>query len=183
MKKAIAMVTGVIFLTLMLVPGVWAQAPSPEETVQAYYAALGKAVETGDITDVLALFAEDATLTIPAISPQPVQGVEMMQSLFTGMSTMIQGMTITVEEMVTEGNQVTVTYKMASEAMGKETMATDTFTVKDGKITSLTIEFSDETPLPATLPTTGAVAGMTLLPGILLAAGASLIVLGRKIRS
>jgi len=125
-------------------------------------------------------------LTIPAISENPVQGKETMQSLFAGMSAMIQGMTITVDEMVTEGNQVTVTYRMTSETMGNEMSATDIFTVGDGKITSLTIQISGEalTPvtLPATLPTTGAT-GVNFLPGILLIVGTSLIGLGRKVRS
>ena len=186
MKRMAAIITGVVFLALVLVPGVWAQAPTPEETVQAYYVALGEAVASGDVSELLDLFADDATLTIPAISETPVQGKETMQSLFAGMSMMIQGMTITVDEMATEGDQVTVTYRMTSETMGNEMSATDTFTVKDGKITSLTIQMSDEalTPvtLPATLPTTGAV-GVNFLPGVLLIVGASLIGLGRKVRS
>jgi len=180
MYKRLFWITGVLLVALILAPGAAAQASSPEEVVQAYYAALGESAVTGDFTGILDLFAEDATLTVPALSPQPIVGKEMMQATFAGMSSMLKGMNITVDEITTDGDQVTVNYRMTTAQAESETPATDTFEIKDGKIQALTIEIAAQ-DAPVVLPTTGA-AGLNLLPGLLVLGGGALVALGRRLQ-
>ena len=119
-----------------------------------------------------------------ALSPQPITGKTMMQTMFTGMATMLKDVTITVDEISAEGEQVTVHYRMAAPGIEGEIHATDTFVVKEGKIQSLTIQIAPEDlgkmaniAPSAPLPVTGA-ARDGLLPGLLVLGGAALIALG-----
>jgi ketosteroid isomerase-like protein len=157
-----------------------AQASSPEEVVQGYYAALTESLSAGDFTTVLEFFAEDATLTVPALSEQPITGTAMMQTVFGGLSTTLQGATITLGEISVEGDRVTVTYEISSPASETPMPATDTFVIADGKIQSLTIELA-ATEAPVVLPTTGG-AGLDLLPGLLALGGGALALLGRRLK-
>ncbi len=178
MRKTFVSVVGVLLVALLLAPGVAAQTPSAQEVVQAYYQALGKAVAAGDPSALAELFADDATVTVPAISPQAVQGKENMKTVFGGVFTLIKGMSIKVDDIAVDGDKVTVQYRMVAADGKTEVKATDTFVVKDGKIQSLTIEIA--TKLPAALPVTGA-AGGSLVPGLLLFGGAVLVALGRRL--
>ena len=184
MRKNLLLTTGVLLAALLLVPVAWAQAPSPEEVAQAYYAALGEAATSGDLTALLDLFADDATVTMAALSPQPISGKAMMQTMFTGMAGMLKTATITVDEIAAEGDQVTVTYRMTVASVEGDIHATDTFVVREGKIQSLTIQIAAEdlgklagiVPTGA-LPTTGAAKG-AWPPAILALGGVILIALG-----
>jgi len=185
MRKNTVWIVTVIITVLLVAPNVMAQEASPTEVVQSYYATLGEAATSGDMTAVLNLFADDATITIAGLSPEPVTGKEAIQATMGGMFTMLQGMTITVGDISTEGDQVTVTYTMAVEGVG-EIPATDTFVIRDGKIQSLTIQISPEIlagvtgAQPTTLPQTGGSVG-SLLQGLLLLGGAGLVALGRRL--
>jgi len=183
--RRIVTITIALLAALLVAAVAWAQAPSPEEVVKAYYAALSEAAATGDFSAILDLFADDATVTVAALSPQPITGKTMMQTMFAGMSKMLKGVTITVDEISAEGDQVTVRYRMASPEVEGEIHATDTFVVKEGKIQSLAIEIAPEdlSKLAGfTLPVTGAASGVNLLPALLVAAGAGLAALGWRLR-
>ncbi|MFZ5916194.1 MAG: nuclear transport factor 2 family protein [Chloroflexota bacterium] len=180
MRKKIGWVVGVLLLALALAPAAAAQAPSPQEVVQSYYAALAEGLVAGDFSGVLALFAEDATLTIPMLSEQPIAGTAMMQAMFGGMSTMLQGASIEVGEMTTEGDQVTVSYEITTPASETAMPATDTFVITDGKIQALTITIAPAAA-PAVLPTTGATT-LNQLPALLVLGGGALVALGRRLK-
>jgi ketosteroid isomerase-like protein len=179
MRKNLWWAAGVLLLALMLAPAAAAQAPSPQEVVQSYYVALAEGLTAGDFSGVLELFAEDATLTIPMLSEQPIAGTAMMQAMFGGMSTMLQGASIEVGEITTEGDQVTVTYEITTPASETPMPATDTFVIADGKIQALTIAIAS-VATPAVLPTTGATT-LNLLPGLLVLGGSAMVALGRRL--
>jgi ketosteroid isomerase-like protein len=158
--------------------------------VQGYYLALGDAAAGGDLAAVLDLFADDATVTLTALSPEPVSGKEAMQSVFAGLFSMLQGVTFTVEGMAVEGDQVTVDYTMTVASMPVPIPAADTFVVVDGKIQSLVLEISPEAMAgapataagddPAALPETGG-AGLGSLPGLLILAGGAMAAASRRL--
>jgi len=163
-----------------------AQEATPGELVEQYYAALGQAASTGDTAALLDLFADDATIDIVGLSPQPVQGKEAMQSAFAGMFALLQGLTITMGDVSVEGDQVTATYTMNVAGMEGSVQATDTFVVSEGKIQSLTIQIAPEVlagvgaaAAPAGLPATGG-AVANLFPGLLLLGGMALVALSRR---
>lgn len=184
MRKNLFLTTGLLLAALLLVPAAWAQAPSPEEAVQAYYVALGQAAASEDLTALLDLFADDATVTMAALSPQPISGKAMMQTMFTGMAGMLKTATINVDEIAAEGEQVTVAYRMTLASVEGDIHATDTFVVREGKIQSLTIQIAPEdlgklagiVPTGA-LPATGAAKG-AWPPALLGLGGVALIALG-----
>lgn len=185
MRKNVLWIVPVVLAILLVAPGVMAQDASPTDVVQGYYAALGEAAASGDTTALLDLFADDATVTIAGLSPQPVQGKEAMQAAFAGMLSMLKGVTITVGDISADGDTVTVTYTMVVEGVEGEVATTDTFVISDGKIQSLTIEIASEAlagvtgATPTQLPETGGpVAGM--LPGLLVLGGAAFVALSRR---
>jgi LPXTG-motif cell wall-anchored protein len=188
MRKNLLLITGVLSVALLLAPMASAQSPSPQEVVQAYYAALGEASTSGGFTALLDLFADNATVTMAALSPQPISGKTMLQTMFTGMAAMLKGVAITADGIATEGGQVTVTYRMTVPVVGGDIHATDTFVVQDGKIQSLNIQIAPEDlgklagiAPAAPLPTTGAEKG-AWPPAILGLGGVVLIALGVLIR-
>ncbi len=178
MRKYLIFLVAVLAAALTLAPAAGAQAPTAQEVVQAYYEALGKAAASGDLTALANLFADDATVSVPAISPKPVQGKAMMQAVFGGILNLLKGASIKVDDLAVEGEKVTVRYRLVAAAAQTEVKATDTFTIKDGKIQSLTIEVAAET-LPKSLPVTGAAAGNLAL-GLLTLAGLASLALGRR---
>ena len=187
--KVASILTAVLLLSLLApVAGsvALAQEATPESIVQQYYTALGEAASTGDTAALLDLFADDATVDIPGLSPQPVQGKEAMQSTFAGMLALLQGLTVTMGDLSVEGDQVTVNYTMAVAGMEGAVPATDTFVIGEGKIRSLTIQIAPEVlagvgaASPADLPQTGG-AVASLFPGLLLLGGAALVALSRRL--
>jgi ketosteroid isomerase-like protein len=191
MKKAGLIITIVLFLSLLapaLAGVALAQETTPEAVVQQYYTTLGQVASTGDTAPLLDLFADDATIDIPGLSPQPVQGKEAMQSTFTGMFALLQGLTVTVGDVTVEGDQVTVNYTMAMAGTENTIPATDTFVVQENKIQSLTIQLAPEAlagmglgaAAPATLPQSGG-AVVNLFPGLLLLGGAAFVALSRRL--
>lgn len=182
MRKNTVGILVVALAILLVAPSVMAQT-SPTDVVQGYYAALGQAATSGDFTALLDLFADDATITIPVLSPEPVSGKDAIQSTMGGMLTMLQGLEVTVGDMAVEGDQVTVSYTLSVAAMEQPIPATDTFVIQDGMIQSLTIDIAAEAlgpvPTPYDLPETGGPVG-SLLPGLLVLGGAALVGLGRR---
>jgi ketosteroid isomerase-like protein len=187
--KVASILTAVLLLSLLApVAGsvALAQEATPESLVQQYYTALGEAASTGDTTALLDLFADDATVDIPGLSPLPVQGKEAMQSTFAGMLALLQGLTVTMGDLSVEGDQVTVNYTMAVAGMEGTVPATDTFVIGEGKIRSLTIQIAPEVlagvgaASPADLPQTGG-AVVSLFPGLLLLGGAAFVALSRRL--
>ena len=182
MRKTVVGISVVFLAILLVTPSVMAQS-SPEEVVQSYYTALGQAATSGDFTALLDLFADDATITVPALSPAPVSGKEAIQSTMGGMLTMLQGLEVTVGDMTVDGDQVTVSYTLSVAAMEQPIPATDTFVIQDGQIQSLTIDIATEAmavPTPYDLPETGGPVG-SLLPGLLVFGGAALVGLSRRL--
>jgi ketosteroid isomerase-like protein len=192
MKTKVGSFVTLVVLLSLLVPALagvaLAQETTPEAVVQQYYTTLGQVAGTGDTAPLLDLFADDATIDIPGLSPQPVQGKEAMQSTFAGMFALLQGLTVTVGDVTVEGDQVTVSYTMAVSGMEGTIPATDTFVVQDGLIQSLTIQLAAEAlsgmglgaAAPAALPQTGG-AGVNLFPGLLLLGGAALVAVSRRL--
>jgi ketosteroid isomerase-like protein len=187
--KVASILTAVLLLSLLApVAGsvALAQEATPESLVQQYYTALGEAASTGDTTALLDLFADDATVDNPGLSPLPVQGKEAMQSTFAGMLALLQGLTVTMGDLSVEGDQVTVNYTMAVAGMEGTVPATDTFVIGEGKIRSLTIQIAPEVlagvgaASPADLPQTGG-AVVSLFPGLLLLGGAAFVALSRRL--
>jgi ketosteroid isomerase-like protein len=168
---------------LVVGPSVLAQA-SPAEVVQSYYTALGEAAATGDTAGLMDLFADEATISVVGLTPEPVAGKEAIQGTMGGMFALLQGLTVTVGEVTVEGGQVTVAYTMAVEGIG-EIPATDTFAIAGGKIQSLSIQLSPEAlaglvqPVLYDLPETGGPVG-GLLPGLLVFGGAAFVALSRR---
>ncbi len=172
-------------LAILLVAPVARAQALPTEVVQGYYTALGQAAATGDLNPLLDLFAEDATLTVPALTPTPVEGKEAIRTTMGGILALLQGLNITLDEVTGEGDQVTVRYTLSVASAGKPIPATDTFVIQNGKIRSLTITIAAEAlaamPTPSALPTTGGPVG-SLLPGLLALGGAALVGLSRRFR-
>lgn len=183
MRKKVFGLAILVFAIVLVAPGAMAQA-SPAEVVQSYYAALGEAATTGDTAGLMDLFADDATISVVGLTPEPVAGKEAIQGTMGGMFAMLKGLTITMGEVTVDGDQVTVAYTMVVEGMG-EIPATDTFMIVDGKIQSLAIQLAPEVmagfvqPELYALPETGGpVTG--LLPGLMVLGGAAFVALGRR---
>lgn len=183
MRNKVAGITVLVLAIVLAAQGAMAQA-SPAEVVQSYYAALGEAATTGDTAGLMALFADDATISVVGLTPEPVAGKEAIQGTMGGMFAMLKELTVTMGEVVVDGDQVTVTYTMAVGGMG-EIPATDTFVIVDGKIQSLAIQLASEAmagfvqPDPYALPETGGPVG-GLLPGLMVFGGVALVALGRR---
>lgn len=184
-NKGAWIVAAMMVAVLLAAPGAEAQPPSPEEVVQSYYTALGEAAASGEVAAILDLFADDASVMIIGLSPEPVQGKEAIESTFSGMLALLKGLTVTVGDVTVEGGQVDVNYVLAPEGQAEGIQAADTFVVEDGQIQSLTIQLAPEAlsglaqPTLYGLPETGGpVSG--LLPGLLVLGGAVLVGLGRR---
>ena len=184
MRKNSITILVIVLAILLVTPIVMAQEPSPTDTVQNYYAALGQAAASGDLTALLDLFADDAAITVPALSPDPVSGKEAIQTTIGGILTMLQGFQVAVGDIAVEGDQVTVAYTVTIAGVEDPIPATDTFVIQGDKIQSLTIDISAEAmtvmPSPAELPQTGGPA-LPLLPGLLVAGGAAFVALSRRL--
>ncbi|MGD8624220.1 MAG: nuclear transport factor 2 family protein [Anaerolineae bacterium] len=180
-KNSVAILV-VALVILLAAPSVMAQTASPTDVVQSYYAALGEAAAGGDTAALLALFADDATVEIVGITPEPVAGKEAIQSTLGNMFALLQGVTISLGEVTTEGDTVTATYSLALPGQDNPIPATDTFVIQDGQIQSLTIDIATEAlavPTPYDLPQTGGPVG-SLLPALLVFGGAALVGLSRR---
>ena len=183
MKKNPAKILVVVLAILLVAPSVMAQT-SPTDVVQSYYAALGEAAAGGDTTALLALFADDATVDVAGITPGAVEGKEAIQSTLGNMFALLQGVTITLGEVSTEGDTVTATYTLALQGQANPIPATDTFVIQEGQIQALTIAIDftamPAVPTPYNLPATGGpVSG--LLPGLLVLGGAAFVGLSRRL--
>lgn len=175
------------FALLLIAPGALAQGATPAEVVQGYYAALSQAAAGGDTAGLLDLFADDATVEVTGLTPQPVSGKEAIQSTLGGMFALLQGLTVTVGDVAVDGDRAVVNYTMATAGSPTAIAATDTFVIQEGKIQSLTIALAPEVlagatasaATPTALPATGGpVSG--LLPGLLALGGAALMALSRR---
>lgn len=182
MSKKMLFVVAVLLAVLMAGPGALAQ-----DIIQSYYAELQQAVVAGGATPALLdLFADDATIILTALSPDPVQGKEAIQSVFASILPMLQGLQTTLGDVTTEGETVTVNYTLTVASTQGAIPATDTFVIRDGKIQSLKIDIAPEAlaatgaaAAPGTLPTSGGVG--LFLPGLLIAGGAALAALSRRL--
>ncbi len=178
----------VVLAVLLIAPGAMAQGATPAEVVQGYYAALSQAAAGGDTAGLLDLFADDATVEVTGLTPQPVSGKEAIQTTLGGMFALLQGLTVTMGDVAVEGDQVVVNYTMATASSPTAIPATDTFVVQEGKIQSLTIALAPEAlagataaaaATPTALPATGGpVSG--LLPSLLALSGAALMAFSRR---
>jgi hypothetical protein len=172
-----------LLLIGVLVPSVAAQEQTVEELLDVYYAALQAAAD-GDPANWLALFAEDATMSVPALAPVPVTGKDVIQAaMWPGIYSEIGGTTVTVHLTEVDGNTATVYIDYSGLPVQ------DIFEFnEDGLIQSLTVNVGVSPPEasasaePTQLPETGgAVAGWW--PGLLVLAGAAIAGLGRRLPS
>lgn len=181
-KNTVGMLV-VVLAILLVAPCAMAQTATMD-VVQSYYAALGEAAAGGDTAALIDLFADDATADVKGITPGAVTGKEAIQGTLGNMFALLQGVTVTLDEVTAEGDTVTTTYTLALPGQDGAIPATDTFVIKDGKIQALTIAI-DLTAMPGTattytLPATGG-AVSSLLPGLLVLAGAAFVGLGRRL--
>jgi LPXTG-motif cell wall-anchored protein len=178
MRKTLPIAVGVLLLIALLVPAAGAQTTSAEDVVKQYYTALADlSAGKGDISALADLFADDASVTIPLVSSTPVVGKQAMLQAFTGVFSLLKGTSLQTRQITTDGDKITVQYIITS-ADNKETEATDTFIIQEGKIKSLTINIATGSA-PAQLPTTGASSNGLLLAGLAVL-GLSMVVIGRK---
>jgi ketosteroid isomerase-like protein len=186
MSRKVLSIVAVVLAVLLVAPGALAQ-ESPTEIIQSYYAELQQSVVSGGATPALLdLFSDDATIMLTALSPDPVQGKQAIQSVFASILPMLQGLQTTMGDVSVEGETVTVNYTLTVANTEGPIPATDTFVIRDGKIQSLKIDIAPEAlagsgaaAAPDTLPTSGGPG--FLLPGLLLATGAALAGLSRRL--
>jgi ketosteroid isomerase-like protein len=185
MSKKMLLIVPVVLVALLAAPVALAQ-DAPADVVQSYYTALEEAAAGGDTDALLNLFADDATVTVEALSPQPVQGKEAIQSVFGGMMAMMQGLAVTMGDVSVDGDTVTVSYTLNVASTEGGIPATDTFVIQDGKIQSLTIDIAagalagaGAAAAPGALPTSGGPA--VFFPALLIAGGTALAALSRRI--
>ncbi len=195
MYKNLARITAILFLVLTLVPAAMAQDQTVDELLDAYYLVLGEALTTGESADWLEFFAEDASVAVPALAPQPVVGLEMIDAaMWPGIFGNVGGSTIENPLREVDGNTATV-YAMWMGGTGGDMPIQESFEFNDeGKITSYTVnvgatppeeEAAEEAPATtteesATLPASGG-AGLIMLPGLLILGGATLVGLGKRL--
>ena len=80
MRKNLMRVTAILLVAVFVAPAVMAQDQTVEEILDAYWPVWNEALATGDATDWLEFYAEDATMSVPALAPQPVTGKEMIEA-------------------------------------------------------------------------------------------------------
>ncbi|MBN1660969.1 MAG: nuclear transport factor 2 family protein [Anaerolineae bacterium] len=186
MSKKMLLIVTVVLAVLVAVPGAFAQGTA-QDVIQSYYAELEQAVVSGGATPALLdLFADDATIILTALSPDPVQGKEAIQTVFASILPMLQGLKTTMGDVTIEGETLTVNYTLTVASTEGAIPATDTFVIRDGKIQSLKIDIAPEAlagttagATPATLPTSGGPG--VLFPALLVLGGAALATLSRRV--
>ncbi len=185
----------VMFLAaLALAPTAMAQ-DSVDDTLDAYYVVLIEALDTGDSAAWLEFFAEDASMSVPALAPQPVTGKELIEAaMWPGVFSNVGGSVVEETLREVDGNTASV-YAMWVGGVGGDMPIQELFEFNDeGLITSYTVNvgatpegepevISEEEAVaeeePATLPESGGVL-VNLLPGLLILGGATLVGLGKK---
>jgi len=122
------------------------QQPNPEEML----ADMESALDAGDVDATMALFADDAVVKlVPALppgSPDTYSGAEEIRGWFDEL--MAGNFEIDVEVLDVDGDTVTTrtsTWMDATREMGVAPLvATETYTIRDGKIRGFTWAISDE---------------------------------------
>ena len=188
MRKNLMWITAILLVAVFLAPAAMAQDQTVEEILDAYWPVWNEALATGDATDWLVFYAEDATMAVPALAPQPVEGIDMIEAaMWPGIFGAVGGSTVEVLQMEVDGNTATV-YLMYTGGVSGDMPIQEIFEFnEEGLIQSHTVnvgvtvpEAAEETPTQ--LPETGG-AGFNLLPGLLVFGGAALVALGRRFSS
>jgi ketosteroid isomerase-like protein len=174
----------VLLIVLALVPSVGAQTVSIAETLKAFYAALNAALASGDTTEVLTYYADDATMEVGALAPKPVTGKDLIgAAMFPGMLAAVGGAKITTVSMTVEGNTATVYNMYIGGKQGDFPIQEIVVFNTAGKIQNYTVNVGVPPPAaPAALPKTGG-PGTNVLPALLAAGAGALIALGRRLRA
>jgi len=190
MKMLLITMTVLPLAVLLVSPGaLYAQETDPEAVI----AALIQAVNAGDIEAALALFADDASVTIvpppPGMETGTFTGPEEIRGWLEGLKAM--NVKIELEILQVDGGTVTARNVFWADMMQPlgigPLVAMDVYTVSDGRLTSLTSTLTDESlaemqAAMAALPETG---GTTPIGTLLLwlgAGGLLLLALGLGLR-
>jgi ketosteroid isomerase-like protein len=185
MAKKTLWIAVVLLVVLALAPGAGAQTASIEEMLKVFYKALNAALASGDTTEVLKWYADDATMEVGALAPKPVTGKDLIgAAMFPGMLAAVGGAKITTVSMTVTGNTATV-YNMYVGGKQGDFPIQEIIVFNDkGKIQKYTVNVGVAPPAaaPAALPKTGG-AGGSLLPALLAAGAGTMIALGRRLRS
>ena len=190
MRKNLVWITVILLATMILAPAVMAQDQTVEEILADYLVVLNEAMASGDSSAWIEFYAEDATMSVPALAPQPVTGKDMIEAaMFPGIFGAAGGAVVTVVQQEIDGNTATVYYMYMGGAQGDFPIQ-EIFEFNDeGKIQSHTVNVGTTAPAaeaaeeaPTQLPETGGV-GLNLLPGLLVLGGAALVGLGRRFSS
>lgn len=176
----------VLLVMLALVPSVGAQTTSIEDTLKEFYKALNAALASGDTTEVLSFYADDATMEVGALAPKPVTGKDLIgAAMFPGMLAAVGGAKITTVSMTVEGNTATVYNMYVGGKQGDFPIQEIIVFNAAGKIQNYTVNVGVPPPAaaaPAALPKTGG-SGISLLPALLVAGAGAMIAVGRRLRA
>ena len=188
MKMHIVATTALVVM-LALSVALYAQETDPASVVMA----IVEPLNAGDIDTMMAFFADDAVVKlVPALppgSPDTFTGAEEIRAWFEGLVAM--NFEIHIEVLQVEGDTVTTktsTWADPTREMGVAPLvATEVYTVQDGKIKGFTWTISDESlaklqAAMAALPETGGTNPTGTLPLWLGVGGLLLLALGVGLR-
>ncbi len=130
MSKKIVLITVLVLVALTLVG--CGQKQTPEEILNEFYPVMEDALASGDGTAWVEYFADDATMEVPALAPQPVAGKDMIEAaMWPGVYGAAGESSIEIVQLEVDGNSATV-YLMYTGGL------TGDFPMQD------LIEFNDE---------------------------------------
>jgi ketosteroid isomerase-like protein len=159
-----------------------AQAASIEDMLEQFYVDLNAALKSGDTSQVLTWFADDATMEVGALAPQPVKGKDMIgAAMFPGMLAAVGGATITTVSTTVDGNTATVYNMYTGGKQGDFPIQEIIVFNTAGKIQSYTVNVGVPPPAPVALPTSGG-AILAHLSLLAVAVGGAFAVLGQQLR-
>jgi ketosteroid isomerase-like protein len=173
-------------------PEAAAETASIEDLLTEYYEVLNAALASGDTSELIEWFAEDATMSVPALAPQPVTGKDLIEAaMLPGMLGAVGGATIETLLVEIDGNTATVYNMYTGGAQGDFPIQEIIEFNAEGKIQTYTVNVGVTPPAaaaettaaePTTLPQSGGAAG-SLLPALLVVGGGALAALGRRLKA
>ena len=190
MRRNLVWISAILLVALLLAPAAVAQEPDVQTVVDAYIVVLNEALATGDSSEWIEFYAEDATMEVPVLAPQPVTGKELIEAaMFPGIFGAVGGATVTVVQSSVDGDTMTMYNMYIGGAQGDFPIEEIIVVNADGLFQYHTVNVGVEAPAeeaeaaetPTQLPETGG-AGL-MLPGLLVIGGAALVALGRRFSS
>ena len=113
------------------------------EIVERYFAAMRRGAEAED--DLMALFADDAVYVQPfAGTPQTARGRQAIRaSLRAGWEQPLPDLKLIVNRIDVAGDQARSSWTCESPALPGPIHGTDTYTIRDGRITRLEVQLDE----------------------------------------